>query len=264
MKATSPYKINLGLHITHRLEDGFHAIETVFYPMNNLHDTIEITPTSNFLFTMEGGDFNCPTEHNLCVKAYKLLQKIYKLPPVHIHLDKKIPSGAGVGGGSADAATTLKLLNTLFNLHLTPENLKTIACQLGSDVPFFIENIPALGIHKGEVLQPIPLDLSAYHISVFKPDFSIATAQAYRYVHPQSGRPSPAVLIRQPINQWKNILYNDFEKNLFSTYPLLQDIKCKFYELGAIYASLSGSGSAIFAIGHHPIPLKNYFQGQDF
>lgn len=248
MKAHANFKINLGLHITRKRDDGFHDLETIFYPIDTLQDIIEMEPAEEVVFEMRKGDFQIDSEKNLCVKAFRMLQKEFGLRGARITLEKNIPSGAGLGGGSSDAATVLKMSNELFNLQLANELLKKFAEKLGSDVPFFIENRPCYATGKGENLSPIPLDLSAKTIKIFKPDFSISTAEAYSLITPKSGRRNLKEIVGHPIENWKNLLVNDFEAPLFKKYPELAEIKKKFYNEGAIFAALSGSGSAIFGI----------------
>lgn len=257
-----PFKINLGLYVTRRREDGFHDLETVFYPVHNLEDTIEMRASEGDVsFEQEGGDFIVDMEKNLCVKAFRILQRAYNLPGAHIKLHKRIPSGAGLGGGSADAAGVLKLTNEIYNLHISNKLLEEFAGKLGSDVPFFVQEIPSYATGRGEILSPIDIDLSQKVISVFKPDFSISTAEAYACVKPNDSRTHLDKIIQQNAKNWQNTLPNDFETSLFPKYPILAEIKQKYYELGAEYASLSGSGSAIFAIAKKKIDLLPYFKG---
>ena len=260
---TAHFKINLGLYVTEKRPDGFHNLETVFYPVDNLCDTIEMDAADEVIFEMTGGDFTADAEKNLCVKAFRLLQEKYHLPGATIRLEKKIPSGAGLGGGSSDAATVLKLTKNIFNLQISNNLLKEYAATLGSDVAFFIDNVPSYATGKGEILTPIPVDLSQKVISVFKPDVSVSTAEAYALVTPLSGRPFLKNLIREPIERWKYLIVNDFEKSVFQKFPILANIKNKYYELGADYAAMSGSGSALYAIADTPIQLKTYFSGID-
>lgn len=264
MKIDVPFKINLGLYVTRKRGDGYHDLETIFYPVDNLQDSIEIEKASEgIVFTMEGGDFEVAPEKNLCVKAFKLLQEDFHLQGVKIHLTKRIPSGAGLGGGSSDAAGVLKLTNELFALGLSNEELKKRAEQLGSDVPFFIGCTPAYATGRGEIMENFPLSLAEKQISVFKPDFSIPTAEAYAQIRPQAGRNDLREIIRKDAIFWHNNLVNDFETALFPKYPQLAKIKEKFYEMGADFASLSGSGSAIFAIANEKIKLSPIFAGKD-
>jgi 4-diphosphocytidyl-2-C-methyl-D-erythritol kinase len=248
MLASVHHKINLGLHVIEKLASGYHALETVFYPCRNFEDTLEIISSSVFSFTLKNADFHCAPEHNLCVKAYRLLQKIYALPSVAITLTKQIPSGAGLGGGSADAALTLKILNTLFSLQLTTEQLHEFAAQLGSDTPFFLYDTPMYATGRGEILTPIALDLSKCKIEVVYPKIAVSTTQAYHTITPKKPKIPLKQIIHYPIEMWKENLVNDFEEAIFTQYPLLKDIKNEFYKRGALYASMSGSGSAIYGI----------------
>jgi len=185
MLAPVHHKINLGLHIIEKLPSGYHEIETVFYPCHNYEDTIEIVPASQFSFVIKNADFTCDAEQNLCVKAYRLLQKDYDLPPVKITLTKQIPSGAGLGGGSADAAITLKMLDAVFSLQLSIKQLHELAAQLGSDTAFFLYNTPMYATGRGEILKPIALDLSKYRIEIVCPNLSVSTARAYGEAMPK-------------------------------------------------------------------------------
>ena len=248
MRASVHHKINLGLHVIEKLPSGYHALETVFYPCHNYEDTIEIAPASQFSFTLKNADFICDVEHNLCVKAFRLLQNRYNLPPVHLTLTKQIPSGAGLGGGSADAALTLKMLNMLFSLQLSPQQLHEFAVQLGSDTAFFLYDEPMYATGRGEILTPIALDLSKYHIEVVCPNIPISTAQAYSAIVPKIPEVSLKEIIKTPIETWKKNLVNDFEEIIFKQYPQLLEIKNEFYNRGALYASMSGSGSAVLGV----------------
>jgi len=248
MLASVHHKINLGLHIVEKLPSGYHAIETVFYPCHNYEDTIEITPASQFSFSLKNADFFCEVEQNLCVKAYRLLKNIYDLPPVKITLTKQIPSGAGLGGGSANAALTLKMLNSVFSLQLSVKQLHKFAAQLGSDTAFFLYNTPTYATGRGEILEPIALDLSKYSIETVCPNISIPTAEAYRNATPKKPNVCLKEIIKTPIETWKNNLMNDFEEVIFKQHPQLWEIKTELYRRGALYASMSGSGSAVYGI----------------
>lgn len=258
------FKVNLGLYVTEKRKDGFHNLETIFLPVNTQQDKIYLSAVQGDLtFSMAGGDFHIGTENNLCVKAFRLLQKEFQLPNVEIRLEKNIPSGAGLGGGSADAAAVLDLTNQCFSLGLNHIQLRKFAAQLGSDVPFFIENKPMYATGRGEILQEIDFSLKDLQISVFKPNFSISTAEAYAHIKPIPGRTHLCDLIHEPVEKWQKAFPNDFEASLFPSYPILAEIKQKFYKMGATYAALSGSGSAIFAIAPHRINLEPYFPGQN-
>lgn len=242
-------KINLGLHIIRKRPDSYHDIETIFYPTDVFTDTLTLSPCrQEFVFECDIQNELGDVEDNLCVKAFRLLQKDYLIKGVKIRLEKHIPTGAGLGGGSADAAFTLKMLSQAFELPLTDDQLLDYATQLGSDVPFFILNKPVYATGRGEILQPVDLDLSHYRIHIRKPDFSISTHTAYNSVIPQENRPYLPDLIRKPVETWKDTLTNDFEKPLFSLYPTLLNIKTDFYARHAIYAAMSGSGTAIYGI----------------
>lgn len=241
-------KINLGLNIISKRADGYHDIESVFYPLP-LHDAIEVIKSGKEEFTTSGLIVNGGIEENLCVRAYRLLQNHFPhLPPVKMHLHKKIPMGAGLGGGSANASFMLKLLNEKFHLQLPVEKLLDYSLQLGSDCPFFIVNKPALATGRGEFLQTIPLDLSAYTFLLVQPPIHINTKWAFSQLGTPVDKKSVKDIIRQPIGTWKNELVNDFEGPVCAHHPELQSIKEKLYDAGAVYASMSGSGSCFYGI----------------
>lgn len=242
------YKINLGLHVLKKMESGYHQIETVLYPVYNQRDTIEVVRSDRFDFEIVNQDFEIDPEKNIVVKAYRLLEKNFNLPPVFIRLVKNLPSGAGIGGGSANGALMLKLLNSLFDLRLTTEQLHPYAAQLGSDVPFFLSDYPCLATGVGDQLQPLNLDLSAYRIEIALSDIRISTAEAYSWVTPQIPPIPLSELIQRPIQVWRSVLVNDFEKPIFFRYPQLESTKENFYKKGALYSAMSGSGSSVFAI----------------
>ena len=259
-------KINLGLHILSKRDDGFHAIETIFYPIHSLSDVLEIIPNGKKAntFTQKGIYIGQQTELNLVEKACHLLQQHYDIPSVDMFLYKNIPIGAGLGGGSSDASFALKLLNNLFNIRLSNEELRVYAGLLGSDCPFFIENIPALGKGKGEELTTCSIpQLSGKYIVIVKPSISVSTSEAYRNCMPIHRNDSLAKIISQTLPIWKDTLVNDFETTLFPIYPELKEIKESLYKQGAIYASLSGSGSALFGIFSEE-PLSLHFKNSCF
>ncbi len=241
-------KINLGLHILGRRDDGYHEIETIFYPVYQLRDIVEVVEASSVDIVQTGIELDIPLEKNLVHKAYKLLSEEYNLPPVMFFLHKIIPFGAGLGGGSADAAKTLELLNSYFDLGIGQSQLADYASKLGADCAFFIYNRPMLARGIGNDLLSVDLDLSGYNIVIVKPDFTISTAEAYSLVKPVDHSLSLLDVIKYPVEHWRDYLVNDFERFLFSPYPLLKEIKQILYEKGALYVSLSGSGSAMFAI----------------
>lgn len=242
-------KINLGLRINRKREDGFHDIETIFYPVS-LCDALEIItdPVEN-RFRATGISIPGDPMDNLCLKAYALLKKDFPtLPYINVHLHKVIPMGAGMGGGSADAAFFLKLVNEKYNLGLSTEKLMHYALQLGSDCPFFIINRPCYATGRGEIMEEISIDLSAYHLLLVHPGIHISTAEAFSGVQPKERQDSLKDIIALPPSQWKGLLVNDFEEPIIQLYPGLSRIRDLLYEAGAIYASMTGSGSTFYGI----------------
>ncbi len=245
-------KINLGLHILRKRNDGYHDIETVFFPVA-VSDILEIVERkqrgATVHLTTSGIPVNGKPKNNLCVKAYKLLQKDFpSLPSVLIHLHKVIPSGAGLGGGSSDAAYTLLQLNQLGNLGLSQEKLIEYALQLGSDCPFFIINKPSYGTGQGEILEEFPVDLSGYKILLVNPGIHVDTGKAFSSIKPAIPDVSVKVVLKSPVTEWKDNLFNDFETVVFPKYNEIAAIKKELYTLGAVYASMSGSGSTVYGI----------------
>ncbi|MCC6581985.1 MAG: 4-(cytidine 5'-diphospho)-2-C-methyl-D-erythritol kinase, partial [Phycisphaeraceae bacterium] len=246
-------KINIGLNITEKRADGFHNIETVMYPLKEIvFDALEVIQGSGKEVEVKGSGIRIPGDNkdNLCVKAYHLIKKDHpRLPDINIYLHKVIPIGAGLGGGSADAAFFIRLLNDVFELGISWGELHHYARQLGSDCSFFVSNRPAFAQGKGDQLESIQLDLSRYYIVLVCPDIHINTALAYSGVKPKKPMRSLEEDIQKlPISQWKKYISNDFEDSVFPKYPELKKIKEKLYVLGATYASMSGSGSALFGI----------------
>lgn len=256
-------KINIGLHVTNKRPDGYHDIETIFYPVK-LYDVLEVLPSTELAFQVHHYDFPVG-EDNLCVKAYRLLAEKYDLPAVSIHLLKNIPVGAGLGGGSSDAAHILKMLDQRFELNIAEDRLMDYASRLGADCPFFIRNKPMFASGIGTELEDVELDLSSYSVVIIRPDAFISTAEAYQAVIPKKPEVDLKRAIRLPIQEWKYHILNDFELGIFKKYPYIQNIKAKLYEEGAIYASMSGSGSAVFGI-FETLPEKTVFEhlGQVF
>lgn len=241
-------KINIGLQIVEKRKDGFHNIESIFYPVFELYDVLEIIESKELTFTSSGINIPGNLEDNLCLKAYQLLKKDYDLPPVHIHLLKVIPIGAGLGGGSSDAAFTLKLLNEKFELQLSDEDLINYARKLGSDCAFFIKNKPVYAHHKGDEFECVDLDLSDYNIKVEYPNIHIGTAEAYAGVVPKISKYDLRKLSVDDIKNWKMYVKNDFEDSIFPNHSTIEKLKEKFYSNRALYASMTGSGSAVFGI----------------
>ncbi len=249
MLTFSQAKINLGLHVMGKRSDGYHNIDTIFYPIP-WQESVEAIKSSASSFQYYSS-FSLPAtfgKNNLCQQAYQGLRDHYDLSPVQLHLLKTIPVGAGLGGGSANATATLTLCNQLFDLNLSQSDLEYWAQQLGSDCPFFLYNTPHRATGRGEKLEKVHLDLSDYKIAIAVPSLSIPTAWAYKKVTPSAPSHSLKVLIQEPVAQWSSILNNAFESVVFEAYPFLAKIKEEMYKKGAIYASLSGSGSAIFGI----------------
>ena len=250
-------KINLGLNVIARRPDGYHDIESCLYPIP-FFDVLEIIPSEKFIFTSSGLDIPGDREKNLCVRAYYLLAKSFDLRPVHIHLHKVIPMGAGLGGGSADGAFTLVMLNEMFELQLSVDTLEELAGQLGSDCPFFIQNKPVFATGRGAEFQEIKLDLSGKFIALKHPGIHIRTKEAYSRVIPTEPKKSISKIIEQPIETWKNTLVNDFEKAVFPSHSELLRLKEELYQKGALYASMTGSGSAIYGIFEEKPDLKDW------
>lgn len=256
-------KINLGLRLIQKRADGYHDLETIFYPIA-LQDALEVVqhpaPFTDIEFGATGLAVDGNLSDNSCVKAYHLLKAHFpQLPPVKMHLHKTIPLGAGLGGGSADGAFALVLLNKKFNLGISDEMLMQYALQLGSDCPFFIKNIPCLATGRGEVLEPIAVDLSAYFIVLVNPGVHINTGWAFSQIVPSANGPALKQVIQQPVEEWKTYLKNDFEDAVFPYHPELNDIKNALYKSGALYASMTGSGSTVFGIfGREVIPQLSF------
>lgn len=240
-------KINIGLNIVNRRDDGYHNLETVFYPVN-IKDALEIVVADELSFESSGLDIPGRVEDNLCIKGYHLLKKDFDVPPVKIHLHKHIPIGAGLGGGSADAAFFIRLVDQNFNLGMTDEQMMGHARRLGADCAFFIKNRPVFAFEKGDEFEPIRLDLSKYKIVLVMPPVHISTAEAYRGVTPAPVKESLMDLIYEPVADWKKFIKNDFETSLFKNHPEIRGVKAALYEAGAVYASMSGSGASVFGI----------------
>ena len=267
-------KINLGLKVLRKRPDGYHDLETLFVPYPGISDVLEVITGEDYSRTLsglkeqyshlaqaisedgklmitiarrEGVDWD-PLK-DLTAKAYFLLAAQYQLPPMKIYLEKRSPVGAGLGGGSSDAAFALRMMATLAGLDLTDEQLAGYAAQLGSDCAFFIYNTPMFGSGRGEILEPYPLNLEGCRIEVVIPEgIAVSTADAYRGIVPQEPERPLKEILRLPVTQWKDNLENDFEKTVFAKYPALAAVKAQLYEKGALYAAMSGSGSACFGI----------------
>lgn len=251
-------KINLGLNVVSKRDDGYHNIETIFYPIQ-VKDALELVVSLNdeTNIKMSGIPVDGDASSNLVIKAYELLVSRYSLPNLSICLQKNIPLGAGLGGGSADAAFMLKMLDSYFELNVSIDKLEELAGMLGSDCPFFIKNKPVFASGRGEVFEEIELDLSSYYIVLVKPDVHVSTKDAYFGCIPSAPKYSLKEIVKKPIEDWKSLMVNDFELSVFVKYPEISKIKDRLYGEGAIYASMSGSGSSVFGIYREPIDLQN-------
>ena len=244
-------------------EDGYHNIETCFYPIP-WTDILEIIPAKEFSFTASGSVVPGRAEDNLCIKAWQLLQIQFKLAPIHIHLHKVLPTGAGLGGGSSDAAFTLRLLNSVYDLKLKRDQLQYYASKLDSDCSFFADDVPMLGRGRGEQLVELPLNLKGLYIILITPAVHVSTADAYAGVKPQSPTADLSDVLKRPVSEWKDFLINDFEKSVFVKYPVIEAIKNQLYHRGALYASMSGSGSSVFGIFSDHTDLSPEYKGKNY
>ena len=262
-------KINLGLNITSKREDGYHNLETIFYPVpltdalevKLMHDDFPSDEPCDLKIT--GNAVDCDEKNNLVVKAYTLLAQDFKLPRVHTHLVKRIPMQAGLGGGSADGAFMIRLLDERFRLNMGIAEMERYASQLGSDCAFFITTEPSFATGRGEVLEPVNIaeqNLQGYYIAIVKPTIAVSTREAFKQIICRQPEHCCRDIVRQPVETWKTVLTNDFEEPAFKQHPELADIKQRLYDLGAVYAQMSGSGSAFFGLFRtDPQQLKNAF-----
>lgn len=245
-------KINIGLNVTERRPDGYHNLETVFYPIELL-DVMEISDSNEYSLKVTGTVLDGTPDDNLVTRAYNLLKKDFPVGPVTIHLHKHIPTGAGLGGGSSDAAFTIKSLNEKFSLGMSEETMETYASQLGADCAFFIKNKPVFATGIGNEFHPLDFSLKGKVLVLVKPETFVSTADAYRHVKPYKAEVSLPELLKTPIKNWKDNVINDFEQSVFQKYPEIAAIKDLLYDLGAQYASMSGSGSAVYGIFDAPV-----------
>lgn len=259
-------KINIGLNIIRRRADGFHDLETLFYPVG-MCDILEFVPASTppgpagFYFKNSGILLPGTVEKNLCIKAYHLVKKKWAIPALRIHLHKVIPPGSGLGGGSSNGAFMIRMLSDAFGLGISPERMEKMAAELGSDCPFFIRNKPAFGTGRGENLIPAESILSGYHLVVIHPGISINTSDAYSKVIPKETGRGLFKSIKRPIHEWRHVIQNDFEEQILVDYPEIGKLKETLYGAGALYSSLSGSGSAVYAIFEKEISLRGIPSG---
>jgi len=261
-------KINLGLNVVAKRPDGYHDLQTVFYPVP-IHDALEVFPMADDFPSAYDCDIKVTNiavegdeQRNLVVRAYHLLKADFPtLPRLHAHLYKGIPTQAGMGGGSSDASAMLLLLNDTFRLGLTQQQLFGYATHLGADCPFFILGTPAYAEGIGERLTPIPLDLSGWYLGVLRPDIPVPTKEAFARVTPHTPNRCCRDLVMQPVETWRDLLVNDFEQSVFAVHPELAILKQRLYDLGAVYAAMSGSGSALFGLFRQPLDLATLFPG---
>ena len=260
-------KVNLGLNVVERRLDGYHNLQTVFYPVN-IQDALEIFPMAEDFPSSVDCDIKVTNievegdeQRNLVVRAYNLLKQDFPtLPRLHAHLYKGIPTQAGMGGGSSDASAMLLLLNKAYNLSLSDEQLISYAVRLGADCPFFILNRPVYAEGIGELMTPINLDLSDWYMAIVRPDIPVPTKEAFSHITPTYPKKNCKEIVMQPIETWRNELTNDFEQSVFTHHPELATIKEQLYQIGASYAAMSGSGSALFGLFRQPINLKETFK----
>jgi 4-diphosphocytidyl-2-C-methyl-D-erythritol kinase len=258
MVSFPPCKINLGLHVLSKRADGYHNLETCFYPVP-WTDVLEVISSKNFAFSSSGNNIPGLPEQNLCVKAYQLLANEFSIDPVHIHLHKIIPMGAGLGGGSSDAAHVIRMINEIFGLNLPQEKMMQLAASIGSDTSFFIQDRPMLGTGRGEILANSDVDLKGKFLVLVNPDIHVSTSEAYARVMSAVPEVGLINILSRPLDQWRNLLKNDFEYSVFSKYPSIKELKDKLYSLGALYASMSGSGATVFGIFENELNTKTEF-----
>lgn len=248
-------KINIGLNIINRRSDGYHNLETVFYPVN-IKDGLEVAEAEELSFSTSGIEIPGFANENLCLRAYERLKKDFGIPPVQIHLHKQIPIGAGLGGGSSDAAFFIRLLNDKFNLNLSTGMMEDYARELGADCAFFVKNRPVFAFGKGDEFEDITLSLKDYFIVLVMPPVHVSTGEAYRGVKPSQPITSLKELIKSPIEEWNPAIKNDFEESVFKNHPSIRGVKAVLYESGALYASMSGSGASVYGIFKDPVELS--------
>ncbi len=250
MKIEANCKINIGLDVLRRRTDGYHDLQTVMVPVAELFDVVEVKriDDAELRFVQRGLVVDCPQEKNICVKAFRLMQSLYGVSGVEITLDKRVPFGAGLGGGSSDGTAVVVAINQLFELNLSQQRLVECAAMLGSDTPFFVENTPQLCEGRGEILSPITLSLDGFWLVIVKPDEGVSTAEAYAGVTPSIPQTPLIDRLAQPVSSWQGSVKNDFENSVFASHPRIAHIKESLLEQGATYAAMSGSGSACFGL----------------
>ena len=256
MIAFAPAKINLGLRIIGKRPDGFHQIETGMMEVP-FFDIIEIVKSDEFQFVQSGIAIGGDSKDNLCTRAYEFLQNEYGIPNVRIHLRKQIPIGAGLGGGSSDAVTVIKMLIDLFQLKLSANEIEEISAELGSDCAFFVRGGLQLATGRGELLTNINVNSIPKYLVLMNPGIHISTKEAYSNVSYSNDSASLKEVLSMPPENWENCLKNDFEEHIFNKHPQIKELKTKLYELGAVYAAMSGSGSSVFGLFNEPVVLSN-------
>ena len=250
MKIKANCKINIGLDVLRKREDGYHDLSTVMVPVEGLYDVVEVVPAGGEEdeFHSLGLVVDCPAEQNLCIKAARLMQQRYEVGKVSITLDKRVPFGAGLGGGSSDATAVLVAMNDIFSLSLDEPTLIALAAELGSDTAFFVRNSPQLCEGRGEIMTPVDLNLKGLRLVLVKPDEGVSTREAYAGVKPAVPARSLVERLADPITQWQGSVKNDFEPSVFAAHPVIADVKQQLLDAGAVYASMSGSGSTVFGL----------------
>lgn len=258
MKLRANCKINIGLDVLRRRPDGFHDVSTVMVPVRELYDRLEIEPAAETVLVQRGLAIDCPPSENICLRAWRLMHERYGAGPVRIVLDKRVPYGAGLGGGSADATAVVSGVDALFGLRLAETELIGCAAALGSDTAFFVRNTPQLCTGRGEVMRPVSPALDGWTLLIVKPDEVVSTREAYAGVRPAMPAESLEELMRQPVTAWQGRVKNDFEAHVFAAHPRLAALKKSLSEAGAVYASMSGSGSALFGLFDDSVRAQNY------
>ena len=256
-------KINLGLKISGKRPDGYHNIETIFYP-TGFCDVMEIVECSDEsesdILTVTGLKLPCGTEENMVMRAARKIREAYPIPFLRIHLHKLIPTGAGLGGGSSDAACLLRSVNRIFGLAISNSRISNIALELGSDCPFFIECLPSYASGRGEILKPVDQMLKGFVLVILNPGITVSTREAYETCIPEGSASGLAEIVSLPLSEWKSLLKNDFEKTVFKKYPIISKLKEGLYESGALYSSMSGSGSSVFGIFRQEPVIPDYLK----
>ncbi len=240
-------KINLGLKVLRKRPDGFHDIETLFYPVP-LCDIMEVMPASKFSLEMSGHQLDVNMQENIVFKAWEYMNELYDAAPVRVILHKQIPSGAGLGGGSSDAAFMLDAINKLYRIGANRAELVSVAGKIGSDCAFFLYNTPCLASGRGEIIDPVTFSLNNYYLCIIKPNVHVNTAHAYGGIKPSDNGLFPSDVYQQPVEMWQNNLVNDFEQTIFQKFPAIAEIKKNLLAAGAVYSAMSGSGASVFAI----------------